>query len=259
MKSLIPLSLRIKGRIFYNRHWVSRHYDSPFFGAIWSLFNRRYQTEGMVFDLPHAMMPIGFRSRFLFDAYEYGERKLSQKYIQPDDTILELGACIGVISCVCNRILRNRNKHVVVEANPQLIPWLEGNRSTNQAEFAVESGMLSKSSDGTFRIEKFIVSGSANTTTGTIIQVPVFDIDAVTTKHGFIPSTIVMDIEGGEVDFLEENETWLDAHREVRLMIIEMHPFIVGEEAIDAVTMRLKRLGFECAERSGSVEAWIRR
>jgi FkbM family methyltransferase len=258
VKSLIPLSLRVKGRIFYNRHWAARHYDSPLFGAIWSLFNRRYQTEGMAFNLPHAMMPIGFRSRFFFDAYEDGERKLAKKHIHPDDTILELGACIGVVSSVCNRILNKRSKHVVVEANPQLIPWLEGNRSLNKAEFAIESGMLSKSSDGTFRIEKFIVSGSANTSTGTIITVPVFDIESVTTKHGFIPSTIVMDIEGGEVDFLAENETWLNEHREVRLMIIEMHPFIVGPDSIREVTTTLERLGFACAEKSGPVEAWLR-
>ena len=212
----------------------------------------------MRFKLPHDMMPMGFRSRFFFDTYELGERNLCKKHLSRHDAILELGACIGVVSCVCNRLLGNPKKHVVVEANPTLIPWLEKNRSLNEAEFHIEHGMLSKTSDGTFRIDEFIVSGSANTTTGTIVEVPVFDLEFVCQKHDFIPSAIVMDIEGGEADFLLDNRNWLEQHPEVRTMIVEMHPFIVGKEAIGKSKEILAALGFSRIENIGLVEAWTR-
>jgi FkbM family methyltransferase len=258
MKSLIPLSIRTIGRQFLNRHWFSRRYDSPLFGFLWSLVNKDYKTESLRFKLPHEMMPMGFRSRFYFDAYEDGERILCKKYITQDDSIVELGACIGVVSCVCNRILNSSKKHVVVEANPTLIPWLEKNRSENGSEFEIEHGMLSKSSDGTFRIEKFIVSGSANTTTGEIVNVPVFGMENVCEKHGFVPSVIVMDIEGGEIDFLEENRDWLATNSQTKTMVIEMHPFIVGEDAIENCKSTLNQLGFSMIENIGLVETWKR-
>lgn len=257
-KNILPLNFRIRFRQFINRHWNARHYDSPLFGLLWSITNRDYKTENLVFKLPHDMMPMGFRSRFFFDAYEIGERTLCKKYIAPDDTVIELGACIGVVSCVCNRLLKKNAKHVVVEANPTLIPWLEKNRAVNDAGFAIEHGMLSKSSDGSFRIEKIIVSGSANTSTGQMVQVPVFDLESICNKHDFVPSIIVMDIEGGEIEFISENEDWLAKHPEVKTMIIEMHPFIVGENSISKCQATLSRLGFVMIENIGLVETWKR-
>jgi FkbM family methyltransferase len=258
MKFLIPLALRIRGRQFINRYWGARNYDSPLFGLLWSLTNRDYKTEGLKFHLPHKMMPMGFRSRFYFDAYEGGERVLCKKHLTSEDCIIELGACVGVVSCVCNQLLKDRTKHVVVEANPLLIPWLEKNRAANEASFHIEHGMLSKSNDGNFRIEKYIVSGSANTTSGELIKVPVFDLETICQKYKIIPTVIVMDIEGGEIDFISENQKWLDAHKEVTTMVIEMHPFIVGDELIENSKATLKHLGFSLVENIGFVEAWKR-
>ena len=203
-------------------------------------------------------MPIGFRSRFFFDAYEEQERILCAKHLKASDVILELGACLGVVSCACNRLLGDKKKHIVVEANPTLIPWLEKNRSVNQADFIIEHGLLSKSSDGSFRIEKFIVSGSANTTTGKLIHVPVLTLDDVCKKHEIIPSAIVMDIEGGELGFLSENQDWIRDHHQLKTMIIEMHPFILSEEEIKETKDILRNSGFSLTERIDIVEVWKR-
>ncbi|PQJ28090.1 FkbM family methyltransferase [Rubritalea profundi] len=258
MKSLIPLALRIKIRQFIDRHWSARHYDSPFFGWMWSVINSDYKTSGLSFKLPKDMMPMGFRSRFFFDVYEIQERELALKHIKPSDSILELGACIGVVSCVCNELLDDKQRHVVVEANPLLIPWLEKNKSLNSAQFTIEHAMLSDSSDGSFRIEKFIVSGSANTTTGKRVTVPVISFTESCSKHHFSPSVIVMDIEGGELNFITENFSTIENCSDLRMMIIEMHPFIIGEEAVREVKKLLKALRFECLESMGLVEVWKR-
>jgi FkbM family methyltransferase len=260
IKAILPLRMRVMLRGAYNSLWASRHYNSWPFGFFWSLFHREYHTEGMKFRLPFSMMPMGFRSRFLFDAYEAGERQLCKKYLSNKDTVLELGACLGIVSCVCNKILSpyETARHVVVEANPKLIPWIEKNRTQNHCSFAIEHGMLSKSSNGDFRIEQFIVSGSAHTTTGHLIKVPVFTLDDICEKYAFTPNTIVMDIEGGEIDFLVENVDWIRHNSYFTKLIVEIHPFIVGDSAVEQFHAQLQKLGFVNVESVGSVEAWDR-
>ena len=51
--------------------------------------------------------------------------------------IVEFGGGIGVISCLANRRIGQRDRHIVVEANPHLIPLLEKNRSLNRCAFTV--------------------------------------------------------------------------------------------------------------------------
>lgn len=258
LKSFVPLILRKWLRTKYNTIWIARAYNSWPFGLWWSLFHHTYRTENMEFALPLEKMPIGFRSRFLFDAYEREERILCRKYIQGEDRVLELGGCIGIVSCICNLRLNDRTKHIVVEANPDLIIWIEKNRSRNDAQFSIEHGMLSRTSDGTFRIEDFIVSGSANTSSGKSVSVPVFCIEKVLQKHHFTPTAIIMDIEGGEIDFIQENQSWLSRNPDVRTIITEVHPLIIGEEAIETLHNTLHLLGFICKETVGSVECWKR-
>lgn len=250
--------MRIHLRQIYNRNWIARRYDSPFFGFLWTLFHRHHQTDGMVFDLPHELMPIAFRSRFFFDDYERPERNLCSVHLEAEDKVLEMGACIGIVSCTINSLLSDTTKHIAVEANPLLIPWLEKNRNNNEARYAIEHAMLSRTSDGEFHLNDIIVGGSANRRGDSIVQVPVINIESLVTKHGFTPTTIVMDIEGGEVDFINENEAWLKAHLEVSKMIIEMHPFIVDEDQINQLQLKLQTLGFEMNQKEGSVELWKR-
>lgn len=258
IKVLIPHGLRVVLRTLYNRVWLSRNYDSFPYGLWWSLWNRVYKTEGMRFQLPFQMMPIGFRSRFLFDAYEKGERTLTKKYLDTKDVIFELGGCLGIVSCISNRLLSEPTRHVVVEANPELIPWIAKNKMINNAKFNIEQGLLSRSSNGDFHIHKLIVSGSADLEGGRLVKVPVFPIEKLCEKYSFTPTVLVMDIEGGEISFLNENFEWLKQQATVSKLIVEVHPFIVGQHAIDRFHDQLEELGFSKKDNIGTVEAWIR-
>ena len=42
-----------------------------------------------------------------------------------DLNILEIGGCLGVVSVISNDVLKHKENHVVIEANPELIPILE--------------------------------------------------------------------------------------------------------------------------------------
>jgi FkbM family methyltransferase len=253
-RKLVPLKLKILMYRIIDILWVKRHYDSPLYGWLWSLTNRNYRTEGLVFELPFQSMPMGFRSRFFFDVYELAERSLIRKHLTKYDHVLELGACVGVVSCMTNRLLADPAAHLVVEANPRLIPMLEANRTKNACGFITEHCLVSKTMDGSFFLQDFIVSGSANLTTGTEVRVPVYSCEDLCAKHDFRPNVLIMDIEGGEVDFVSENE-----HRlaDFRLLIIEMHPYIVGLDVIQSCKEKLRAIGFTMKEGDGLVEAWV--
>jgi hypothetical protein len=100
-------------------------------GGYFDLWCKRYRTEGLSFEIPREQTTRAMRGRFAFDTYELPERELIRKYLPSNARVLELGGGIGVVSCLTNSLLRDKHAHVVVEANPLLIPFLESNRDLN--------------------------------------------------------------------------------------------------------------------------------
>ena len=67
-------------------------------------------------------------SRMLKKKYEVEELELLDSIPNIELlSVLELGGCLGVISVVVNSRLTDPSRHVVVEANPKLIKYLEHN------------------------------------------------------------------------------------------------------------------------------------
>src|SRR5689334_17446832 len=77
----------------------------PLLGLIFDLRGGRFKANGCVFVIPKDITRRAFRSCFLTNAYEIDERNLVQKFVRADDSVLELGACLGVVSCITNKIL----------------------------------------------------------------------------------------------------------------------------------------------------------
>lgn len=74
--------------------------------------------------------------------YEVIEQLLTNKYVEQDDSILELGARYGSVSCIANIKLRDRTKHVVVEPDSRVWNALEKNKSSNHCEFGIVKGFI---------------------------------------------------------------------------------------------------------------------
>ena len=86
-------------------------------GCYFDIRGGMYLTDGLTFEVPREHTTRQMRGRFAVDTYERPERTLVSKYLPPRATVLELGGCIGVVSCTVNRMLDRPDKHVVVEAN----------------------------------------------------------------------------------------------------------------------------------------------
>ena len=169
-------------------------------------------------------------SRMLVNKYEVEEVKLID-YIPNIETlsVLELGGCLGVVSVVLNSKLNNPSKHVVVEANPKLIRYLEHNREVNNCSYNILNGLLTPNSNNNiFYSYDKLVAGSAHRlddskeTNKTEHIVDTFTISEIESKYKTEFNLLVMDIEGGELEFLNEFPTL-----NFKYILVELHQFIM--------------------------------
>ena len=68
-------------------------------------------------------------------------------------------------------------------------------------------------------------------------------------------SAVIMDIEGSELDVLEDSQPALKAYR---LVIVEFHSWIIGEDKIERCRQILTNCGLHLVEKAGFTEAWRR-
>ena len=75
-----------------------------------------------------ALLPASPGGYFAEGKIEVDEQYLVKRHVAPQATVLELGANLGVVSSVVNKMLTYPENQVVVEANPTIIPYLEANK-----------------------------------------------------------------------------------------------------------------------------------
>jgi len=184
-------------------------------------------------------------SRMIKNLYEIQEISLIEEIPNLENSvILELGGCLGVVSVVSNSNLNNKENHVVVEANPKLMKYLEYNKKINNCSFKIENAMISSTSDGVFYSFDKIVAGSAHRTDDqernkTKHIVDVMSYDDLEKKHNLKFDVIILDIEGGELEFLKE----IQNNSHIKYIMVELHEsqmfYGFDGECIDI----LKRMG----------------
>src|SRR5438445_8047236 len=77
----------------------------PLQGLLFDLKGGRFQADGCTFVIPKDLTTRTYRACFWQGNYEKEERELTRRWIRPDDSVLELGACLGIVSCVTNKLL----------------------------------------------------------------------------------------------------------------------------------------------------------
>jgi FkbM family methyltransferase len=231
---------------------------STLFGAIFKHFYPNYEVENVRINTGKNLFPVSMQSRFFFKTYEQEEIALAKKYIHGSETILELGACIGVISCVTNKRLNKPDQHVVVEANPDLIPCLTQNRDVNNCSFRILNAVVSDKEKVAFYtygsalagsiVEKKNINGDNNTFKK--LQIDSCTPNQIERDTGVKFDTLIMDIEGGEIELIEKFKDWISS---LHLLMIEFHPNIIGDgEKINRCRRTLEEYcGFEIADSIG--------
>lgn len=223
-----------------------------------------YATYGMLFTYPLSLTSTEYRRRFLLDEYESTERAMVVKHVCADDTVWELGASIGVVAAITNRILASppAARHVVVEANPLLISFLARNMQLNNASLIIEYGVVGDQSVYSFGCNQLtsghVVESYKSATVENCFLVPGITIDCLLARHSS-PSVLIMDIEGAEYEFIDK---YMDRLPTVRCVIVEMHTHVGGIKLVETARARLAQMGFEqvesCYDGTNYTDVWRR-
>lgn len=224
-------------------------------GIYFTVFKKTYKINNMQFSIPFELTNFKFRGLFATNIYEKEERKYLQQFLQSQARVLELGGCLGIISCLTNSLLRDKKKHVVLEANINLITHINKNRQKNNCSFQVENCIISKKEDNDFYISDIIVVSSNKKKTNNKTTVKGVTIEYLEKKYDIQFDTLIMDIEGGEFEVLTENKKALSKFKK---LFIEFHPFdniLTAGEVIYCEKILLS-LGFSLVVRDGYFQVW---
>ena len=226
---------------WYDR-WI-RCRDNYWIGRWFELRGNIVTIDGCSFDISAPAIRTDAKSWFAFGRYERPERRAVERYLDPDTPVIEFGGSVGVVACVTNRKLRRRGDHIVVEANPDLVPVLEANRDRNGGAFTVLHRAVSYAgAEVEFFPHANFLGGSTRPHSATSIRVPATTLGELVQTYGYERITLICDIEGGELELVARDATVLRHH--VALMIMEFHPWLLGAAGVAGLLRDLSALGF---------------
>jgi FkbM family methyltransferase len=204
------------------------------------------RVDSCTFLVSHPAIRTGAKSLFLLGGYERAEREMLIAYLDRSVPVIELGGSLGVVACITNRLLKQPRRHVVVEANPDLISLLEGNRDRNGCAFTVVNRAIAYGKESTtFYIDgKDFLGSSVQIRTDRPIRVPTVTLGRIIAGFGIDVCTLVCDIEGGETDLVRHEPEVLQEY--VAMIIIEVHGWRVGQRQGTETLHTLERIGFRC-------------
>ncbi|MEO0746269.1 MAG: FkbM family methyltransferase [Pseudomonadota bacterium] len=177
--------------------------------------------------------------------YEGEEIRGALEVIRPGDRVLEMGSGLGVVGAV---IAKYAQPEAVLsfEANPNLIPHINALYAMNNLQDRIEvrhqvvMAAPEPPEHVTFHLRTSFLGSSlidqAKRRT-TAVDVPTTRYDDVV--DSFRPDVLIMDIEGGEQDFLRHADL-----RGIRAVVIEFHPGVYGKSGAHDCKTILQKAGF---------------
>jgi FkbM family methyltransferase len=191
--------------------------------------------------------------------YEYPERVSIKKYIDPSLPIIELGGCVGVVSCISNRLLKEGVLHIVVEANPALVPLIHANAERNKCNIEVVHAAVSeRSGTASFEVSSSLMSSSllGSGHDCNLLEVPACTLSELLDRYNMPACNLICDIEGSEYNLVQHARKTFASR--VRTIIMEVHPHSLGQVRIMEMTDILLNLGFHKVAKIDNVISFVK-
>ncbi|MEM7381400.1 MAG: FkbM family methyltransferase, partial [Bacteroidota bacterium] len=133
--------------------------------------------------------------------------------------------------------------------------WIQKNKEVNQCGFHIENAIISEKKLNEFFIHDLIVGGSTKRQTAKRLEIEGVSITQIEEKYGLEFDTLIMDIEGGELDLFRSQRQGIS---KFKLIFYEVHPFanILSKEEAEECEGILRGLGFAMVLRDGNFQIW---
>jgi FkbM family methyltransferase len=181
--------------------------------------------------------------------YEIREAEAALKYLKGGERIVELGAGLGFMSTLI-KTKRPPKSYVAIEADPRLVPYIKETHRLNGVSGVLVQNCLATSDPvmlergfAEFQVARTFWGSSYKNVGANAETVRVEAVPLTNFLDNIDADVLIADIEGGEVDLF----TGIDIRR-LKLVILEMHPTVIGDEGVDKVFRELKQAGLRQAE-----------
>jgi FkbM family methyltransferase len=207
---------------------------------LWHFPKSGYSTSfGVRLPLRHPAITPPILKDIYFGVYESKEAELVQKKIAADDVVMEIGAGIGFLSALCAKAVGSE-RVFAYEANPQLMDVIKQIHTLNGVAPRVSNVLLGEGEgERDFWLAKDYWASSLIQGSGDATCIRVRQIDLNQEIQRIQPSFMILDIEGGEYEFLRHAR--LDP---IRKIVIEVHPHVLGYTRISEMLGWLFAAGF---------------
>jgi FkbM family methyltransferase len=185
--------------------------------------SRTVSIDGFVVEVDQRQIGRTATKALWRGTYEEAERFLVRRALKAGDRVIEAGAGLGIVTMNIAKIVGPENV-IVYEASPLTADLLERNLKRNGFSIDVRRRGLSDTDKG----ERFVHSRNVRASSsvafpeGFALDIPTDDISRVVEE--FRPNTLVLDIEGKEIDVLRG-----PALQKIEKVIVEIHPRQVGD------------------------------
>jgi FkbM family methyltransferase len=255
-----PKSRNFRQKVYGYLAWKVKQFkmDNRVVGFFVQLLGNQVNIDGIKVNVDNPLISVAQKSTLFWGIYEKEEREFIKKYIKPDDSVLELGGSIGVVSCIINKRLSDGSRHTVVEANPLLVPLLKSNRELNGCKFDVVNSAISYTGQQVFFSTNghFLMGAVADEHSSSTLTVPACSLADVW-KSTIDNAVLVCDIEGMEIEVVANESDFL--RKRFSKIIMETHPDSVGIDKTKDMITSLKEIGFEQIESQVSVLVFVRK
>jgi len=157
-----------------------------------------------------------------------------------------------VVSCITNKLLESPENHLVLEVNPLVLPHLRSNRDANGCAFQIIDKALAYDTDTvTFQPLLDFWGNSLHHAGGQPpVTVKTTTLEHLLREQSFDKFALICDIEGQEYELISREPETI---RKAELIVLEVHPHILGREKVEFMLSTLKNLGFGILSRSENV------
>ena len=239
--------------ISLRRMWYQ---DRSWIGRLVAISGNSVVVDGCRFTLAHPLVTDTMRARIVRGRYERSERELLQVWLNPDAPVVECGGGIGIVATLINRRLTRPERHLVVEANPFLLPAIEQQKRLNGAAFTILNGAIDYSGRQvvSLSVDDDFISGRLGSERKRVFTVPAVTLRALIEQHPWHGATLVCDIEGTETELVEHDVDVLA--RGFRMLFIEAHPEFRSPRQLNTMFERLEHAGFSRVATVRKVHLW---